>query len=102
MKHILTIESSTENGLLPLKDLAEAVDLYYTNRWQHGERPCARATGIHASTRPAAAAAQQNRFVSPHSSRPLENASDDRGTPNVKPGESMGNRRCFNCGSEST
>jgi len=101
LKHILTIESSTENGWLPLKDLAEAVDLYYANRWQHGERPRAGAIGIPASTRPAAAALPQNRFVSLHSSRPLGSASNDRGTPIVKAVESMGNRRCFNCGSKS-
>ena len=63
LKHILAIESSKDNGWLSSHDLAEAVDLYFANRWQHSDRPRAGALGIPASTKITGVGGSVNRPV---------------------------------------
>jgi len=39
LRHILAIESTKDSGWLSAHDLAEAVDLYFANRWKNNDRP---------------------------------------------------------------
>jgi len=102
LKHILAIESSTESGWLKVHELAEAVDLYFANSWQHGDRPRAGALGIPSSTRVVGGAASSNRPLPQVTARPPDSlngkgkASDTRTV--AAPSESS--KRCFAFGSK--
>ena len=36
--HILSIESTQSDGWLKIHDLADAIDLYFANRWRDGDK----------------------------------------------------------------
>jgi len=55
LRHISAIESTEDSGWLPSHDLAEAVGLYFVNRWKNNDRPRAGALGLPASTKMSAA-----------------------------------------------
>ena len=100
LKHILAIESSNETGWLKVSELAEAIDLYFANRWQHGDRPRAGALGIPASTKPASVPGLGNRSLPVSVVRPPRSPNGGRKYVNthLAPGELS--RRCFTCGSK--
>ena len=97
LRHILAIESNQPDGWLNIHDLADAIDLYFANRWRDGDRPRAGAVGLPATTKP----------VSAHSSgfpRGNQTNNNNKGgkTTNevLKVAASQDNRKtCFNCGS---
>ena len=51
LRHILSIESNRPDGWLNIHDLADAIDLYFSNRWRDGDRPRAGAVGLPSTTR---------------------------------------------------
>jgi len=102
LKHILAIESSNETGWLKVNELAEAIDLYFANRWQHGDRPRAGALGIPASTKPASVPGLGNRSLPVSVVRPPRSPNGGRKYVNTQPLVAPGelSRRCFTCGSK--
>jgi len=103
LRHILAIESSKETGWLPVHRLAEAVDVYFANRWQHGDKPRASALGIPASTKPVGAVGTTNQPLAVPFVRPIERLTSNNKPINVKAGSRNVDfvRRCFICGSQS-
>jgi len=99
----LAIESTKETGWLPVHELAEAVDVYFANRWQHGDKPRAGALGIPASTKPVGAVVITNRPMDMPFVRPTESPTSNNKPINVKAGSRNVDfvRRCFICGSQS-
>jgi len=97
LRHILPIESSKETGWLPVHELAEAVDVYFANRWQHGDKPRAGALGIPASTKPVGAVGTTNRPVVMPFFRPIDSPTSNNKRINVKAGSRNVDfvRRCF-------
>ena len=94
LKHILAIESSKPDGWLQVHDLAEAVDLYFANRWQHNDRPRVGALGIPASTKSVGS-----------NPKTFGNSNDNQKAGNANTKSAVGSgepiRRCFLCGSKS-
>jgi len=103
LRHILAIESSTESGWLPVHELAEAVDLYFANRWQHGDRPRAGALGISATAKSPSSAGRGSRPYTQLSAKPVESPDGSRGANNYAstPQQAESSRRCYTCGSKS-
>ena len=103
LRHILAIESSKETGWLHVHELAEAEDVYFANRWQHGDKPRAGALGIPASTKPVGAVATTNRPVAMPFVRPIDSPTSNSKPINVKAGSRNVDfvRRCFICESQS-
>ena len=104
LKHILAIESSKDDGWLSSHDLAEAVDLYFANRWQHNDRPRAGALGIPASTKAAGGGGSGNHPVTSDSPKTVGSPHNNQKVDNTKSvaspaGES--GRQCYVCGSKS-
>ena len=101
LKHILAIESNHEDGWLKTHELAEAVDLYFANRWQQEDRPRAGALGIPTSARSTSALGIGNRSsqypMHKIPGSPIGNRKTIMRNPTVATEIS---RRCFICGSK--
>jgi hypothetical protein len=46
LRHVLSVESNQSDGWLKTHELANAIDLYFANRWRDGDRPRAGAVGV--------------------------------------------------------
>jgi len=86
-----------------MHELAEAVDLYFANRWQHNDRRRAGALGVPSSTKPVGSSGSVNRSVYVTTPKSAGSPSDNRSVFNARsaPGSGEPTRRCFPCGSKS-
>ena len=102
LKHILAIESSKDLGWLKVHELAEAVDLYFANRCQQGDRPYAGALGIHTSIRPTGPTLASHRPTAPVAGPRFQypgNGNQKVNNPRPPAPASEFSKRCFICGS---
>ena len=101
LKHILANESSKPDGWLQTHELAEAVDLYFANRWQHNDRPRVGALGVPCSTKPGGYGATVNRsgFTAKTAGNPNDNQKAIH--THFSSASKELTRRCFICGSKS-
>ena len=102
LRHILAIESTKDSGWLSSHDLAEAVDLYFANRWRNNDRPKAGALGLPASTKMSVAGGLINH---PSSTTQLKASGGSSGSHkgfSEKPAfQGEVTKRCFICGSKT-
>ena len=103
LRHILAIESTKDVGWLAPHDLAEAVDLYFANRWKINDRPRAGALGLPATTKMTTAGGLANH---PPSATPMKavggSNGNHKGSSEKSAFQSEVARRCFICGSKKT
>ena len=106
LRHILSIESNRPDGWLNIHDLADAIDLYFSNRWRDGDRPRAGAVGLPSTTRPggphSVGLPRTNNSVA---SKTLGNSPCNKSNTSIndvsKVSATPGNQKnCFNCGSK--
>jgi transposase InsO family protein len=110
LRHILAVESNQPDGWLKTHELANAIDLYFANRWRDGDRPRAGAVGVPSTIRPMNS--HSSGFSRTTTNVPVRSvgnpANNNNNNSHTKPASDVSKtamatdnkRTCYNCGSK--